>query len=273
VLEAFAPRRGRAGFALIAVDDDDLIVAPPEADGTAANGVDYESAAGTLTFNPGETAKTVTVLINGDTSFEPNETFFLNLTSPVNATIGDAQGQGTITNDEAAPVVPALLIGDVSIAEGNSGSSLATFTVTLSPSSASQVKVDYANANGTATAGSDYVATNGTLTFDPGDTSKSFTVTINGDTLFEPNETFLVNLSNATGGAAIGDGQGEVGKGADFLAFLAERLGQPVDLDLGGAHAAAGLSIRASRYCAIRRRQSSAADGTSSMFPTPWPAV
>src|SRR6185312_11667961 len=68
---------------------------------------------------------------------------------------------------------------------------------------------------------------------------------------------------------AVGDGQGEIGK----RFCLAERLGQPVDLDLDRAHAAAGLSRCASRYCAIRRRQSSAAPGTSSMFPTPWPAV
>src|SRR5207244_875595 len=94
------------------------------ADNTANAGSDYQSTSGTLTFNPGETAKPVTVLVNGDTTFEQNETFFVNLTSPTNATISDAQGQGTITNDDAAPPTPRLFINDISIVEGNSGTSI-----------------------------------------------------------------------------------------------------------------------------------------------------
>ena len=106
--------------------------------------------------------------------------------------------------------IPTLFISDVSIAEGNSGTSTATFTVTLSPASANTVTVDFATANGTATiAGNDYQSATGTLTFNPGDTSKPINVTINGDTLVEPDETFFVNLTNATGGAAIGDAQGQ----------------------------------------------------------------
>src|SRR5258708_7976777 len=175
------------------------------ADNTANAGSDYQSTSGTLTFNPGDTAKPVTVLVNGDATFEPNESFFVNLTSPTNATISDAQGKGTITNDDAAPPTPTLSINDLpNIAEGDSGTSTATFTVTLSPSSASTVKVDYATVNGSASAGSDYQSTSGQLTFDPGDTSKTIQVTINGDTLVEPNETFTIHLSNPTNGAGIG---------------------------------------------------------------------
>jgi predicted outer membrane repeat protein len=94
---------------------------------------------------------------------------------------------------------PTLSIADVSANEGNSGSTPFVFTVTLSAASASSVTVDYATANGTATAGSDYVATSGTLTFAPGVTSQTITVDVIGDTTVESNETFVVNLSNASG--------------------------------------------------------------------------
>jgi len=105
--------------------------------------------------------------------------------------------------------VPSLSVSDVSVTEGNAGTAIATFTVTLSPANLSQtVTVDYATANGTAaTAGGDYAATAGTLTFAPAATTRTFTVAINGDTAGEANETFVVNLSNAVN-AAIGDGQG-----------------------------------------------------------------
>src|SRR6185503_15070214 len=91
---------------------------------------------------------------------------------------------------------------------GNSGTTTATLTVTLTPASTQAVTVAYATANGTATtAGSDYVAKNGTLTFAAGVTTQSIAVTVNGDTTVEPNETFVVNLSSATN-ATISDAQG-----------------------------------------------------------------
>ena len=176
------------------------------ADGTATAGSDYVATSGTLTFNPGDTTKTITVLVNGDTLNEANETFFVNLSNPVNATIADGQGQGTILNDDTT--LPSISINDISLAEGNSGTSNAIFTVTLSPASGQTVTVGYSTANGSATAGSDYVATSGTLTFNPGDTTKTITVLVNGDTLNEANETFFVNLSNPVN-ATIADGQGQ----------------------------------------------------------------
>jgi len=175
------------------------------ADNTAAAGSDYQSTSGTLTFNPGDNTKTISVLLNGDTTFEQAETFLVNLSGPTNATISDNQGLGTITNDDPAPPTPTFSITDVSVAEGNAGTSNATFTVTLSPSSSQTVTVDFATADGTATiAGNDYQSATGTLTFNPGDTSKPINVVINGDTLVEPDETLLVKLTNATGGATIG---------------------------------------------------------------------
>ncbi|MFN9179791.1 MAG: Calx-beta domain-containing protein, partial [Dolichospermum sp.] len=104
----------------------------------------------------------------------------------------------------------SLSINDVTLTEGNSGTKNATFTVTLSGETFQPVTVNYATANGTATAGSDYTATTGTLIFNvnPGETSKQITVSVLGDSLFEANETFFVNLSNATN-ASIADAQAQ----------------------------------------------------------------
>jgi ribosomal protein L35AE/L33A len=273
---------------------------------TTANN-DYTATNGTVTFAPSSTTQTISVNVNGDTTAEPTETFVVNLSNATNATIGDSQGTGTITNDDGTPgpavnlasttavpdglieftvttgpgnptdwvslslasapdnsyvtwrylngtttppasglttaslqftapttpgnynirffanntletklatsatitvaTGPTLTIGDVSIAEGNSGTSVATFTVTLSPPNTSQtVTVNYATANGTATAGNDYLAASGTLTFPPGTATQTITVTVNGDTAPDPTETFFVNLSGAAN-AGIGDAQ------------------------------------------------------------------
>ena len=101
-----------------------------------------------------------------------------------------------------------MSIGDVTVAEGNTGNANATFTVTLSAASGRTVTVDYATANGTAIAPGDYAAVPpSTLTFNPGQTSRTLTVLVNGDALDEVNETYLVDLSNATN-STIADPQG-----------------------------------------------------------------
>ncbi len=176
------------------------------ADGTATvAGSDYQATSGTLTFDPGVTSRTVTVLVNGDTQPEVNETFTLNLSSPVNAQIQDAQGVGTIVNDDQSPTIS---ISDYQATEGNRGTKPFTFTVSLSAVSGSPVTVQYSTASGTATTkNKDYNATSGTLTFAAGETSKTVTVLVKGDTKRESNETFFVNLSSPTG-ATILDGQG-----------------------------------------------------------------
>ncbi|MDQ3907731.1 MAG: Ig-like domain repeat protein [Acidobacteriota bacterium] len=175
------------------------------ADGTATAGTDYFAASGVLTFNPGETTKTVPVVINGDTLNEPDETFFVNLSNPSNATVAVAQGTGTIKNDDGPP---SLSVSDVTLAEGNSGTTAFNFTVTLLPQSGQVVTVNYATADGTATvANNDYKAASGTLTFNPGETTKTVTVLVNGDTVNEPDETFFVNLSNAQN-ASVSKAQG-----------------------------------------------------------------
>ncbi|MDW7707086.1 putative Ig domain-containing protein [Xanthomonas euvesicatoria] len=177
------------------------------ADGTATAGVDYVASSLTgQTIPAGSSSATFTVLVTGDTLAEPNETFFVNLSNVTGASVSDGQGLGTIVNDDAQP---ALSIDDVSVNEGNSGTTTATFTVSLSAASGQTVTVNYATADGTATAGSDYVARSGTLSFAPGVTAQGVAVTVNGDTAVEPNETFSVGLSgasNATIARATGTG-------------------------------------------------------------------
>src|SRR5439155_33294 len=133
-------------------------------DGSATAGFDYASATGTATFAPGDTSQAVSVQVNGDTTHEGDETFTVDLSNPTNSTIADAQGVGIITNDDG---VPAISVGDVTAAEGDSGTSSFDFTVSLSNPSDQTVSVDYATNDGSATAGSDYVTATGTATFAP----------------------------------------------------------------------------------------------------------
>ena len=169
---------------------------------TAADG-DYIPTSGTLQFATGINAQTFTVIINGDTKVEPNETFFVNLSgATTGATISKSQGTGTIINDDASG---SVAINDVNIVEGNSGTQLATFTVTRTGTNATApFDVSYATADSTATAADgDYVPTSGTLHFGVGVNTETISVTIDGDTKFEPNEAFFVVLSGATNSAVI----------------------------------------------------------------------
>jgi hypothetical protein len=177
------------------------------ADGTATVADnDYQPTAGTLTFQPGETSKTVPVEVNGDTTFEPNETFLVNLSNPTNGTLADSQGLGTIVNDDP---LPAISITDVSAFEGNAGTTPFTFAVSLVNPSFQMVTVDFITLDGTATvADNDYQPAAGTLVFQPGETSKTVIAMVNGDVKVEPDETFFVQLANVTN-ATIGDGQGQ----------------------------------------------------------------
>jgi hypothetical protein len=176
------------------------------ADGSATAPSDYGATQGDLSFSPNETTKTVTVGVVGDTTPEPDETFVVNLSSAANAAISDGQGTGTITNDDVA-AAPTFSISDATVTEGNSGTTNATFTVAKAGPPGASASVAYATADGTATAPSDYQSTSGTLSFGTGETQKSVTVPVVGDTVVEPDETFVVNLSSPTH-ATIGDGQG-----------------------------------------------------------------
>ena len=177
-----------------------ISVAYATANGTAG-GSDYQSASGILTFGPGQTSRTVTVLVNGDRLAEPENTFFVNLSAPANATIADAQGIGLIVDDE-----PRISISDVTLLEGRSDTTF-TFTVTLSAAYDQAVTVSFRTVNGTAT-GSDYSGRSGTITFNPDETTKTITITVKGDTKKEANETFFVDLFDNSGNSLITKNRG-----------------------------------------------------------------
>ncbi|NOX54112.1 MAG: hypothetical protein GXP27_06660, partial [Planctomycetes bacterium] len=185
-----------------------IMVSYQTADGTAtvADG-DYQPTNGVLVFAPGELQKTITVTVFGDTTPEGNETFFVNLTGAIDSAgnpvfFAKNQGVGTIQNDETA-----ISIGDVTLLEGDAGFTDFVFNVTLNQPNGLPITVDWTTTDGTANGGTDYVAASGQVLFNPGETLKTITVQVNGDTRFEPDETFFVDLSNPVN-AAILDGQG-----------------------------------------------------------------
>jgi urease beta subunit len=175
------------------------------ADGSAKVPGDYTAANGDLTFNPGQTSKTVTVVIQGDLVNEANETFTVNLTNSTGVAIGVGQGIGSIKDNDP---LPQLSISNAPARiEGNANSRNDSFIITLTGATERKVTVHYATADNTATASSDYTAKSGTITFLPGQTSKTVAVAILGDLTVESDETFFVNLTSATN-ASIVDGQG-----------------------------------------------------------------
>lgn len=181
--------------------------------GTATGGADYgtglqwQDATGTwvngstVTFAPGQTSVSVRVAVVDDTLNEDTETFNLTATAAAGTSNGTASGTGTIHDN--ADAQPSIAIDDVVIGEGGQ----ATFTVTLSGPSGKSVTVNYATSNGTASSASDYAQASGTLTFAPGETTKTVTVQTTPDSKAEAQENFVVNLTTPTN-AVIADGQG-----------------------------------------------------------------
>ncbi len=169
------------------------------ANGTAIAPADYTAipSATKVEIPVNATSVTITVPLTGDTRFESDETFFVNLRTPIKAKISKSQAIATILNDDA---VPTVSIASSSVIEGDSGTTIASFPVTLSAASGRSTTVHYATSDGTATAGSDYEATNGDVTIPPGLTTAAVTVPVIGDTIDvaggDGNETFNVTLSN-----------------------------------------------------------------------------
>ncbi|MBL8817207.1 MAG: hypothetical protein JNL58_14365 [Planctomyces sp.] len=187
------------------------------ANGTAVAGSDYTAQNGTITFNPGETSKTVTISTVADVLYEGNETLSLNLSNASGLNIADGSGAGTIVDDDPMPL-PSIRITDANAIEGNlimfgadagkPEQTLMTFRVSLSAASSSTVTVQFGTVNGTATTGNrDYTANSGVVTFSPGQISKTIQVVILGDLVVEDDETFRVVLTNPSN-ATIDDGSG-----------------------------------------------------------------
>ncbi|HEX8770229.1 MAG TPA: Calx-beta domain-containing protein [Acidimicrobiales bacterium] len=186
--------------------------------GTATAGTDYTAVPlTTLTFGPGEYSQTVDVAVTGDLTPENNETFNLVLSSPVGAVIGDAAGTATIVDNEG-PVTPApatfIYVEDFG-GGGGSESMGGMFFVNRTGDTNGTTTVKYKVGGGTATAGTDYAASEwgqfpaltGTFTFNPGEDFIFFDLASVDDNLVEPNKTFNLTLSSPTGGV-IADGTG-----------------------------------------------------------------
>jgi hypothetical protein len=159
--------------------------------GTATAGADYSAVGGTLVFAPGQLSQSFTVPILNDVVDEPNETVLLYLKSPTNAFLGSLSTAVLTIQDDDPPT--ARFTTNFFSANESSGS--ASITTTLSKAFSQQVSVDISTGGGSAQPGSDYISVSTTLTFQPGQTSKTTLVTLLNDNIAETNETFGVSLS------------------------------------------------------------------------------
>ncbi|MFK7819764.1 MAG: Calx-beta domain-containing protein, partial [Planctomycetaceae bacterium] len=166
------------------------------ADGTATAGEDYEQTSGTVAFTDGgDLTQTVRVPVLGDTLVERDETFIVRLSDAVDAVINDDQATGTIEDDDSA----TISIGDISLTEGDSGSRVFRFEISVDAEIDQPVTFNATTVDGTASS-NDYSANDDSLSIQTSDTNTMFEVTVFGDTNFEPDETFFVNLSGLNAG-------------------------------------------------------------------------
>ncbi|MBI5508121.1 MAG: hypothetical protein HY903_05155 [Deltaproteobacteria bacterium] len=186
--------QGRATFtlSLSAATGASVTVSWSTADQTAIAGLDYTAGAGSVTFDPGVTEQTFVVELADDSLVEGSESFAVALFNPRHATLATAQVPATILDDDLVPVVS---VADAQVSE--LGGSVAVI-VSLSAATGLPVTVAVATADGSAQAGADYVAYAGTITFEPGATSKVTTLAIVDDAVLEGSETFFVDLSAPT---------------------------------------------------------------------------
>lgn len=183
-----------------------VTIAYTTSNGTATAGSDYTAASGNVTIPVGAITGLITVAASGDSLHEADETLTVNLISATNATLVDSQAVGTLLNDDTAP---GVTVGDASLVEGSSGTTPLQFQVILSTTSSLNALIDLATSNGTAVAGSDFIATNLTLTIPAGSRTGLVTVLIYGDESHEPDEAFtlhIVSASNAVIAEAVGTG-------------------------------------------------------------------
>ena len=221
----------------------DLSVDYTTSDLTATAGDDFTASSETLTFAAGVSTATILIPLVDDSIDELDETFSVELTNPVNATLGVATATATIQDNDDPPGV------SVADATGTEGST-AEFVVSLDAASAQTIKVDYDTSSGTARESSDFTATTGRLTFAPGATRATISVQLTDDALDEPAETFtmaldspvkaVINAGTATGTitdnddeptVSVEDATGTEGADADFVVELSAASGRDVTVD------------------------------------------
>ena len=170
-------------------------------DGTAtAGGGDYEAKTGTITIPAGQTAGSATVFVLGDRILEGGEAFSVNLSNPVGAVLGALASQTvTIVNDDVFQADPGITVSSPSIREGNIGSVSMVFTITLSRAVATSTTLWVRTVDGTAIAGSDYVALPPTaVTIAKNRRQATVTVRVKGDRVIEQNEVFYLDVSRSS---------------------------------------------------------------------------
>ncbi|SFE91182.1 Calx-beta domain-containing protein [Roseivivax sediminis] len=232
--------------------DDAVTVGYRTFQGTAQKHIDYPPQADRLTFAPGETWKVVTVRVDSDGIFEPDESFGLELFDVSGGALaGDApllRETAFILDDDGTGIDRGLHVSSPVLVEGDSGSQRALFDITISEPSATALSFDYATQGAGARAGSDFTQTSGTVTFAPGQTRATVAVAVSGDTAREPTE-FVQLAVTPTG--ALGDG----GAGAVGLATILD--------DDGGA-----LPVLSTSPAVVRESIGSGFGGTLSLVVT-----
>lgn len=217
-------------------------------DATASAGSDYPFSTGTVVFTPGTTTQTVPVPSTSDTTVEGEESFELRLAGVDGALLADGLAVGTILDDDAGP---SIGVADASVTEGDAGTVAAVFDVVLSGPSPDPVTVRWTTRGGGARVDADFVGASGTLAFDPGTTTLPVSVVVLGETLDEPDETFVLELHGPVGAtladatatgtildddaapalsvsdAAVTEGDSGTGR-ADFLVSLGAPSGRTV---------------------------------------------
>jgi acetyl esterase/lipase len=176
---------GSEGFQTIAYDT---------RSGSALDGFDYHAVKGTLTFADGETSKSISIPLIDDAVGETDESFTFTISSPSGTIIGSpASAAITIADDD----LPAVTIFDANALEGDTGLTTVAVPLRLSVPSAAVVAVSYSMTRGT-TSDDDFIASTGTVTFEPGETSKSIPILVRGDNVPEDDEFFDVDITKVT---------------------------------------------------------------------------
>jgi hypothetical protein len=257
---------------------------------TATRDVDYQGAAGVVTFAPGQTTATIPIPTIGDSWYEGIETFTLRLapdgTQPF--TMGDGEAVGSIWEDDAAP---ALTVEWVEVVEGNDpAGQWVNVPFRLSTAAGVAVTLDYATADDQATTPADYASAAGTLTFAPGETEKVIQVRVFGDAVEEPIEAFWIRLSNVRnavgedGRVAIHDDDAQLPTvtgvfvaGSSWTAAFRQRLSDPSGLRIEGGAAQLDelpwtgidqVSIRFNREVIIHQPNLVVRGATGAEYPT-----
>jgi parallel beta-helix repeat protein len=175
-------------------------VAYASADGTATvGGQDYEPVSGTLTLAPGQTSGNLTVPVPATDVVAPDKTFTVNLSNPGHATLARATGTATLHDVN----VGGQIGFSASLYNIDASGTQVIVTVTRTGGQAAGVSVHYGTSDGTAVAGTDYVSTNGTLTFGLGQVSQTFAIPLIPDLSIGPPKTFFLSLDSPGGGGAL----------------------------------------------------------------------